>query len=95
MKKFDDILNMVIDDANLQSDMATVNVSLGLNKRRAKDYMNAVRAHRICDKCGFHIMKSRGRYPAKCPNCGDIVNDADKEVKPCEEDVNENTSENK
>jgi uncharacterized Zn finger protein (UPF0148 family) len=33
-----------------------------------------------CDKCGFLMPKYKGRYPKACPMCGDVVNDADKEV---------------
>ena len=35
---------------------------------------------RECDKCGFKIPKYKGRYPKHCPECGDAVTDADKEV---------------
>jgi hypothetical protein len=35
---------------------------------------------KICDKCGFMMPKYKGRYPKACPNCGDKVDDKDKEV---------------
>lgn len=87
MKKFDKLVSEAIsripEDEVIQSDLATIKLNGGMMKiagQRAEDYKKVTNVYRICDKCGVHVMKSAGRYPNHCSNCGDIIDDKDKEV---------------
>lgn len=83
MSKFRELLNKVLEtneDSNLQSDLATVNVSMNLNKDRTDDYKKKLGIYRICSSCGHHIMKSKGRYGNYCPMCSDPITKKDVEV---------------
>ena len=44
--------------------------SLGRNKELKK----------VCDKCGMMMPKYSGKYPEKCPSCGDPIDYNDKEL---------------
>jgi len=79
--KFSDVLKKLLpEDFVSTSDIASFKDVVGVRNKVEKDIKKNNKIYRICDKCMGMIQKSRGRYPKKCPNCGDVVNSKDIEV---------------
>lgn len=55
-------------------------------KKIMSTYKDVTKTYKICDKCGYHIPKSKGRYPGKCPRCSDVIDKNDIEVVESAED---------
>jgi len=82
MIKFEELYKKLTEEANLTTDVQTYKDKqpktfktnfLTFADKQKTAYMKHFRVKKICDHCGLELPISKGRYPEKCPKCGDLI----------------------